>query len=237
MIILHVTDLHLNERWFRWLAETAPLSDLLCISGDLLDRNSPVLHLDQVGLVAEWLREIKRPLCVCSGTHDLEWDARYACWRPARWLSGPVASRVWGDGDRFEIQGRRFHCISSTTYPKGAPAEFWVTHTPPSGLAVGRDMLGVDHGEPALALAAAAHRPTAVFCGRVHEPVSWFERRDGVMYLNPGHTSGARFPNYILFDTKTHHARIVLDSPIGARSEAARWSAAFPGSDVELVLA
>jgi Icc-related predicted phosphoesterase len=181
MIILHVTDLHLNERWFRWLAETAPPSDLLCISGDLLDRDSPVLHLDQVGLVAAWLREIKRPLCVCSGNHDLEWDGQYECWRPARWLRGPVSSQVWGDGDRFELGGHRFHTISRTTYPKGAPADFWITHTPPAGVAVARDHRGADHGEPALAQAAAAYRPLAVFCGRVHEPVAWFERRDGIM--------------------------------------------------------
>lgn len=237
MIILHVTDLHLNERWFRWLAQSAPPSDLICISGDLLDRDSPVLHLDQVGLVAEWLRDIKRPLALCSGTHDLEWDGRYACWRPARWLTGPVAPRVWGDGDRFSFAGRRFHCVSSATYPKGAPADFWLTHTPPSGLAVGRDALGVDHGEPALAQAAAIHRPTAVLSGRVHQPESWCECREGVLYLNPGHTRGARFPNHIVFDTDTHHARLVLDSPCGARSEAARWADASADPDVELVVA
>jgi Icc-related predicted phosphoesterase len=237
MIILHVTDLHLNERWFRWLAESAPPSDLLCISGDLLDRDSPVLHLDQVGLVADWLRTIKRPLCVCSGNHDLEWDSHHECWRPARWLRGPVSSRVWGDGDRFDLDGHRFHSISRTTYPKGAAADFWITHTPPAGVAVGRDHFGVDHGEPALAVAAAAYRPTAVFSGRVHEPVSWFERRDGIMYLNPGHTNGARFPNYIRFDTTTHDARLVLDSPIGARSEAARWAASFADPSAGLVVA
>ena len=237
MIILHVTDLHLNERWFRWLADTAPMSDLLCISGDVLDRDSPVLHLEQVGLVAEWLRDIKRPIGLCSGSHDLEWDARYECWRPARWLSGPVAARVWGDGDNFELQGHHFSSISSTTYPKGGPADFWITHTPPSGLAVGRDDLGVDHGEIALAHAASIHRPTAVFCGHVHQPVSWFHRHEGVMYLNPGHTRGARFPNHILFDTKTHDARIVLDSPIGARSEPARWATTFADTDAELFVA
>lgn len=237
MIILHVTDLHLNERWFRWLAESAPPSDLLCISGDLLDHDSPVLHLNQVGLVAEWLRAIKRPLCVCSGNHDLEWDVQHECWRPARWLRGPVSSRLWGDGDRFDLGGHRFHSISRTTYPKGTAADFWITHTPPSGVAVGRDHFGADYGEHTLAMAAAAHRPTAVFSGRVHEPVSWFERRDGVMYLNPGHTDGARFPNYIRFDTATHDARLVLDSPIGARSEAARWATSFAKRDAGLVVA
>jgi Icc-related predicted phosphoesterase len=237
MIILHVTDLHLNERWFRWLAESAPSRDLLCISGDLLDRNSPVHHRDQVGLVAEWLRAIKGPLCLCSGSHDLEWDAQYECWRPASWLRGPVSSRVWGDGDRFELGGHRFHSISRTSYPKGAAADFWITHAPPSGVAVGRDRFGTDHGEPTLAMAATAHRPIAVFSGRVHEPASWFERRDGVMYLNPGRTHGARFPNFIRFDTAMHDARLVLDSAIGARSEAARWSASFAESGEELVVA
>lgn len=237
MIILHVTDLHLNERWFRWLSETAPASALLCISGDLLDRNSRLPHLDQVKLVGEWLREIKRPLCVCHGTHDFEWDALDDCWRPVRWLADSSSSRIWGDGDRFELGGRRFRCVSRTVYPRVDSADFWITHTPPVGLTIGRDHLDVDHGESALASAAAAYRPTAVFCGRVHEPVSWFDQRDGVMYLNPGHTRGARFPNYILFDTETHHARLVLDSPIGARSEAARWTDTLPGPAAGLVVA
>jgi predicted phosphodiesterase len=102
---------------------------------------------------------------------------------------------------------------------------------------VGRDHLGVDHGERTLALAASAHRPLVVFSGRVHEPVSWFERRDGIMYVNPGRTEGARFPNYIRFDTATHDACLVLDSAIGARSETARWGATFAAADAGLVVA
>lgn len=235
MLILHVSDLHLNERWFTWLAEVAPRSDLLCISGDLLDRDSPVLHLEQVGLVSAWLRRIARPLCVCSGRHDLEWDRRYECWRPAQWLRGPVSSRVWGDGDSFELGRRRFHCLPSTTYPKGSSADIWIVHTPPADLAIARMFAGEDRGDRALAAAVRQYQPQAVLCGDVHEPASWFHRKDGVIHLNPGHTPGARFPNYVLFDTDTLEAHRVVDSAIGARSESARWTADFEEFRPDLV--
>lgn len=235
MIILHVSDLHLHERWFEWLATAAPHRDLVCISGDLLDREHPILHLEQVGLVSEWLRRIEQPICLCSGNHDLEWDHRYECWRPARWLRGPVASRVWGDGDTFDLHGMRFHSIAATTYPKGAPADVWVVHTPPAGVAVARDFYGEDFGDRALAAAVRRHRPRVVLSGRVHEPQSWFHRANGVIHLNPGRNPDGRFPNYIMYDTDRNHAWRVLDSPIGARSETARWAEVFDAVGPDLV--
>jgi hypothetical protein len=91
MIILHVTDLHLNERWFRWLAESAPPSDLLCISGDLLDRDSPEPHLDQVGLVAEWLRASTHDACLVL---DSAIGARSEVARWAATFAAPEAGLV-----------------------------------------------------------------------------------------------------------------------------------------------
>lgn len=237
MKILHVTDLHLTPRWFEWLIDASPRSDVVCISGDLLDRESPLPHVAQVELASAWLRRFDRPLCVCSGDHDLEWDARYECWRKARWLSETLALNVHGDGSVFDLHGERIHSVSLTTYPKGLPADIWVVHAPPAGLAVGREYAGPDFGEPSMVDTIARLRPKVVLCGRVHEPASWFERQDGVMYLNPGCLRTARFPNHILLDTESFEARRVVDCALGAHSETARWTATFDDPTEQLAIA
>ena len=86
MTILHVTDLHFNPRWFHWLLHQAPAHDLLVISGDLLDLAQTVPQREQIAWVSRWLSEYPRPLCVCSGQHDLEWDPLEERWHPAYWL-------------------------------------------------------------------------------------------------------------------------------------------------------
>lgn len=237
MKILHVTDLHLNPRWFAWLAESAPLSDLVCISGDLLDRDNALPHAAQVEMVSGWLRQFDRPLCVCSGDHDLEWDARHECWRRASWLAGSLAAHVHGDGAVVDLHGVRVHSISLTTYPKGVPADVWVVHAPPEGVAVGREYAGPDFGEPSMIRTIERLKPRIVLCGRVHEPASWFEQRDGVMYLNPGCLRAARFPSHILLDTESLEACRVIDTVLGAHSAQARWSATFDDVPPHLAIA
>ena len=237
MKILHVTDLHLNTRWFQWLITSAPPSDIVCISGDLLDRENPLPHATQVELVSEWLRRFDRPLCVCSGDHDLEWDIRHGCWRKARWLAAPLAPHVHGDGALFELHGVRVHSVSLTTYPKGLAADVWVVHAPPEGVAVGREYAGPDFGEPSMVDTIARLRPKLVLSGRVHEPASWFERRDGVMHLNPGCLRAARFPNHIVVDTTSFEAARVIDTALGEHSETARWSVEFDDASERLAIA
>ncbi|MGH8019635.1 MAG: hypothetical protein ACREIA_15405 [Opitutaceae bacterium] len=57
----------------------------------------------------------------------------------------------------------------------------------------------------------------------IHEPESWFEQKDGVLFVNPGATEGGRFPNHVLFDLETFTLRRVTDSAVGARCEIASW--------------
>lgn len=223
MNILHVTDLHLNPRWYEWLIAEAPRHDLLCISGDLLSDHDPAPNRRQISRATEWLRRIDRPMVICSGNHDLEWDEARERWQPARWLRDLAGPQVWVDGDSFDRGALRFHAISCTTHPKGAFADVWVVHAPPSGLAVGRRQFGNDNGDPDLNESVLRFGPRVVLCGHVHEPSSWFEQQDGVMYLNPGSVNQGRFPNHILFDTDSFTAHRVTDSVAGARCEIATW--------------
>ncbi len=235
MTILHVTDLHLNPQWYDWLIAGAPDHDLLCISGDLLCENEPAPKHRQIARASRWLRRIERPMVICSGNHDLEWDDAHERWRPAKWLQDLAGERLWVDGQSFSRGALSFHVIACTTHPKGARADVWVVHAPPTGVAVGRHPLGRDGGDPDLNDSIRRFQPGVVLCGHIHEPSSWIEQKDGVIYLNPGSVSRGRFPNHILFETESATARRVSDSVAGARCEVARWARPFSEAGRELV--
>lgn len=230
MILLHVTDLHLHPRWFEWLVEGAPAHDVLCISGDLLDANDPAPHARQVERVLGWLRRLHGPMVVCSGNHDVEHDERHGRWLPAQWLDALAGAEVAVDGRTLEREGVRIHAVGCTDYPKGASADIWVAHAPPTGLAVGRRAYGFDDGDPDLDTAVAVHGPAMVLSGHIHEPATWFERRDGVVYINPGSAPHGRFPNHALIDWERGMARRVSDGVHGARCEVGTWPAMQPSA-------
>ena len=83
MTILHVTDFHFNKRWFDWLVQSAPPHDLLVMSGDMLNLAIDTPQRKQIEWVSEWIESYPRPMCICSGNHDLEWDADAEHWKPA----------------------------------------------------------------------------------------------------------------------------------------------------------
>lgn len=225
MTILHVTDLHLHPRWFEWLADRAPEHDVLCISGDLLGANDPAPHARQVERVLTWLRRIEKPMVICSGSHDLEHDDRHDRWLPARWLRELTGSRVAVDDETLVCRGVRIHAIGCASYPKGAPADIWVAHAPSTGLAVGRRAYGFDDGDPDLDVAAARYRPAMILSGHIHDPATWFERREGIVHINPGSAAHGRFPNHVLVDWDNKTARRVCDRTPGATCEIAEWPA------------
>lgn len=201
MTILHVSDFHFNQRWFDWLLHHAPTHDLLVMSGDLLDLSSPTLHRRQIAWVSNWLNDYPRPLCVCSGNHDLEWDAEAEHWLPAYWLRDLVNPKVWSDGQRVTLDGTSLLTIGCTTKPKGGEADIWVVHAPPSRTLVATRRDGVDHGDPDLVAAVRRYAPRLVLSGHIHAPLHWREQDGATLYLNPGRTPAAPFPNHILIQT------------------------------------
>lgn len=201
MTILHASDFHFNQHWFDWLLHHAPAHDLLVISGDLLDLSSATPHLRQISWVSDWLNDYPRPMCVCSGNHDLEWDAETERWLPAYWLRDLVNPQVWSDGQRVTIDGTSLLNIGCTTKPKGGEADVWVVHAPPSRTLVATRRDGVDYGDPDLIAAVRRHAPRLVLSGHVHAPLHWREQSNSTLYLNPGRNAAAPFPNHILIHT------------------------------------
>lgn len=201
MTVLHVTDFHFNKPWFDWLLDSAPAHDLLVMSGDLLDRSHPTPHRRQIDWVSGWFKDFPGPLCVCSGDHDLEWDARARRWTPAYWLRDLAGPRTWVDGQRASFDGLSVLSIGRTTQPKGGDADVWVVHAPPTNTRISLNANGEDGGDPDLPAAVRRHAPKLVLSGRTHDPVRWCQLDGNTLYLNPGRNPHAMQPNHILVHT------------------------------------
>lgn len=209
MTILHVSDFHFNRAWYNWLLDRAPPHDLLVMSGDMLDLSAATPHRKQIAWVTDWCNDYPGALSLCSGNHDLEWDAEAERWTPAYWLRDLSNPRIWTDGQRVTLDGLSLLNIGCTTRPKGGLADIWVIHAPPTGLPVSTRLMGGDGGDRDLGPAARRYRPSLVLSGHVHDPLHWHHRDDSTLYLNPGRNAGAPFPNHILIRTEDQHCEFV----------------------------
>ncbi len=209
MIILHVTDFHFNKRWFDWLLHRAPAHDLVVMSGDMLDLSAATPQRRQIEWVSAWLNEFPRPMAVCSGNHDLEWDSATERWTPAYWLRTIGNPTVWTDGQRVTLDDISILNIGATTRPKGGRADVWVVHAPPSRTLVATRSDGDDAGDRDLVAPVIRYSPRLVLSGHVHRPLHWRERRDDTWFLNPGCNPLAAFPNHILVDTNRTSCRLI----------------------------
>lgn len=201
MTILHVADFHFNKAWFHWLLHHAPPHDLLVLAGDLLDLSSPTPHRQQIAWVSDWINDYAGAICLCSGNHDLEWDAEAERWNPAYWLRDLVNPRAWRDGHRVTFDGISVVTLGCTTRPKGGVADIWVVHAPPSGTPVATRATGGDGGDRDLVPALRRYRPRLVLSGHVHNPVAWHHQQGHTHLLNPGRDAQAAVPNHILIRT------------------------------------
>ncbi len=209
MILLHVTDFHFNQRWFDWLLHRAPMHDVVVMSGDMLDLTLATPPQQQIAWVSAWLNAFPRPIAVCSGNHDLEWDSANERWTPAYWLRRIANPLVWTDGQRVRLNGLSILSIGATTRPKGGMADVWIAHAPPSGTLVATRLNGDDVGDPDLVAPVRRYAPRLVLSGHVHRPLSWQAHVDGTLYLNPGCNPDAPFPNHIVVHTDRMTTRLV----------------------------
>lgn len=223
MTILHVTDFHFNKRWFDWLLQNAPSHDLLVMSGDMLDISSDVPHRKQIDWVSDWMNAYPGPMSVCSGNHDLQWDAKAGRWTPAYWLRDLANPNVWVDGQQVTFHGLSILNIGCTTRPKGGEADVWVVHAPPAGTLVSTSVTGGRGGDTDLAGQVRRYTPRLVLSGYLHNPVHWCERGEQTLHLNPGRDAGASLPNHILVWTdRMRCQRITADSATPRPSEILR---------------
>lgn len=225
MTILHVTDFHFNKRWFDWLLHRAPAHDLVVMSGDMLDLATATPQRRQIDWVSNWLNDFPRPISVCSGNHDLEWDSETERWMPAYWLRDIANSNVWTDSQRVELNGTSILNIGCATRPKGGDADIWVVHAGPAKSLVTSRASGGDGGDPDLNAAVARYAPRLVLSGHVHDPLHWRQHDGPTLLLNPGCAPHAEVPNHILVRTEDRSCRLV-----GTLREESRAAEAIGGS-------
>src|ERR1700675_471507 len=58
MKLLIAADLHFRLHWFRWLIDQAPVFDLVCIAGDLLDIFNSETRAEQARGTTRLIREL-----------------------------------------------------------------------------------------------------------------------------------------------------------------------------------
>jgi Icc-related predicted phosphoesterase len=220
MRILHCTDLHANDCWYRWLAAESPHYDLVCLTGDLLDLN-PYRSTDgQLDRVMAHLQKIETPLAICSGNHDsvAGADLRF---HHAAWLRQLRREDLWIDGDRFEFGGFSFRCIPwQGILPSGSSSEIWLIHSPPDKAPTGIARGGAGFGDSTFGEECRANRgPRLALSGHVHEPQSWRAEVGRTWSINPlgPENNGAHQPNHVDIDLDAGTAELIrLVGPKGA---------------------
>jgi predicted phosphodiesterase len=202
MKILHVSDLHFHQPWFRWVAAHAGDFDAVAISGDLLDLFHRTPVESQIPWVCEWLASIEVPLVVCSGNHDVQ-DSRVCTWLSQ---CGAVREQVFTDRQILRQGKCSFEAVPFGKLPlRGGEHHIVVTHVPPAGAPTACWMAeGIDGGDMRLArsLATTKDAPRLLLSGHVHLPRRWHARAGSIWSFNPGSSPEAHplVPNHIAVD-------------------------------------
>jgi Icc-related predicted phosphoesterase len=209
--ILLTSDLHYRLRQYDWLIGAASAFDVVVVAGDHLDISAAVPGDVQIAALSASFAALaqKTRLLVCSGNHDL--DARSSDGeKTASWLQRLRAFGVTIDGDTVRIADTLFTVCPWWDGPKSKDAVeqlliaasahriegerwVWLYHAPPEGKL---SWTGKRHfGDPLVPQLLARHKPTAVFCGHIHEAPfrqggSWIERVGDTWLFNAGHQIG-----------------------------------------------
>ena len=205
MRILHVSDLHYNWPWFKWVQRAAPKYSAVCFSGDFADMfNLETPGEQQAGKVHEWLAGFSTPIFVCSGNHD---------WAPAKAVelanTNFLRSKnpaVRSDGTDELFLGYRFVCLGWGEMSKDLSGDVPVvllSHAPPGETRLGKSGPGMgDLGELGVRAATESLPPRSiVLSGHVHEPEVWCERVGNAWVFNPGYPSArTEIPHHISLD-------------------------------------
>jgi hypothetical protein len=207
MIILHVSNLRFNRRWFQWLLDRAPRHDLLVVAGNLVDHALPTSISSQRAWVRAWLADYGQPACIASGPEDQEFNPQTNAWLPAAWLK-EIAPPVCTDGEFVEHDGFSVHCIRYGEMPVDRHAEIWVAHRDPR-LAFG-GMGRFRHGgcDDSVTISDATAVPI-ILTGDTMDRLRWHSLEKGTLHLNAGWMPSAPFPSHVLLDPASFAARRV----------------------------
>ena len=209
MKLLHVTDLHANRSWFRWVADHAEEYDLVAYTGDFLD----IFEADSLGTqvrgITAWARTLPGPLLWCPGNHDVESTAVPVS--SGRWMGALPGAKAFSTSGHLDRLGQSFVRVGwRDATPRLRALDIILAHAPPAGCFTATTNGGVaDNGDLDLgdALRSAAAAPWLVLSGHIHHPARWKDRCGGTITLNSGMGANTAVPNHIEVDTTTRKAR------------------------------
>ena len=178
MKLLHVTDLHANRRWFKWVADYAEKYDVVAYTGDFFNIFCDESLGPQVRWITDWANALPRPLLWCSGNHDVE--SSVAPVLSGRWMAALPGARVFSKSGHAEVMELAFAQVGwRGTIPQRRADSIVLAHAPPAGsFAATAKGGGMDAGDMNLgdALRSSSSPPWLVLCGHIHHPARWVDR-------------------------------------------------------------
>jgi predicted phosphodiesterase len=204
MRILHCSDFHGHEPWFRWLVASSADYDLVCVTGDHLDLTNFCSIDTQITMVRKAFESLVSPAALVSGNNDSFKAEGSPLWLlHAKWLADLKRTGLWIDGDEFFLKGVRFGCVGwNAPLPAATGSEVWLYHAPPARSPLALDPSGGDVGDELLDERCRAKLgPAMVLAGHQHTPRHWLWCLGHTWILNPGRGTDVHVPNHIVIDT------------------------------------
>ncbi len=195
MKILHTTDLHFNQKWFKWIENQQSSFDIFCISGDFLDSSKDETLAKQIVWVTEWIKKIEKPLFVCSGNHDIE------KLNNEEWLNTIDTLNYYPDNTIKTIGNIKFGCypyIGGEGYYEFDKCDILLHHIPPANTKTSTLKNGNDWGDQELydALKRKIITPKIILSGHVHSPKNTRDTIEETTIYNPGYSAQTNIPDH-----------------------------------------
>ena len=196
MKILHATDLHFNQRWFKFIKDIESNFDVVCITGDFIDAFDKDGIAPQILYTSEWLANFTKPVFVCSGNHDV------ALAYEQEWLND--IPNVFADNAVKEIDGVKFGCAPylKPDYAKFTQCDILLSHVLPAYTKASVGASGDDYGSEKLynAIGKQVITPKILLCGHIHNPVKNICRLKHTTIYNPSCDKNLKEPKIIVVD-------------------------------------
>ncbi|MEZ9367630.1 metallophosphoesterase [Shewanella sp. 10N.286.51.B2] len=212
MLLLHVTDLHFDTKVCEQIKKGF-IGDALCISGDLFD-DSPNCSMtieQQISWYNAFLKELPKPVFICSGNHDVEEaSAENEGWDDLSFLDAddfddttldmpPIPTRNWVrelagdgifiDGSITEFMGHKIGCVeyNCEDLSRFYQCDILLHHVPPRKTPTAQqkgDDWGCDNLRAAIVYGEI--HPKLLLCGHVHQPKKNEYTIRNTKVINPG---------------------------------------------------
>jgi Icc-related predicted phosphoesterase len=190
MKIFHATDLHFNKKFFNQISSLKEEFDVFCLTGDFLDSSNEILLNKQVEWITKWMKEFKKPLFVCSGNHDIEFDDE--------WLN---IENIYSDNSKIEIDNIKFGSIPylGADFSNFYDCDVILYHVPPSNTATSthkETFQDLGDKEINYYLKHKILRPKLFLCGHLHKPLKTKDEIYSTIISNPGKGKKLNFNTY-----------------------------------------